>query len=64
MPPRPGAAGKKAGKPGSDEKREDVLQAVVIADSFQTRFGPFSLEKPRVGQILQQDHTVVETQTD
>ncbi|OTA55145.1 nucleotide-diphospho-sugar transferase [Hypoxylon sp. EC38] len=41
------ARGKKSGKPGGDEKREDVLQAVLIADSFQTRFYPFSLEKPR-----------------
>ncbi|KAI0114235.1 nucleotide-diphospho-sugar transferase [Hypoxylon sp. NC0597] len=41
------ARGKKSGKPGGDEKREDVLQAVLIADSFQTRFHPFSLEKPR-----------------
>ncbi|KAI2635749.1 nucleotide-diphospho-sugar transferase [Hypomontagnella submonticulosa] len=39
--------GKKPGKPGAEEKREDVLQAVLIADSFQTRFQPFSLEKPR-----------------
>ncbi|KAI1413470.1 nucleotide-diphospho-sugar transferase [Hypoxylon sp. FL1857] len=41
------ARGKKSGKPGGEEKREDVLQAVLIADSFQTRFHPFSLEKPR-----------------
>ncbi|KXJ90292.1 eIF4-gamma/eIF5/eIF2-epsilon [Microdochium bolleyi] len=43
------AAGKKAGKGGAagDEKREDVLQAVIIADSFQDRFLPFTLEKPR-----------------
>ncbi|KAI5863899.1 nucleotide-diphospho-sugar transferase [Durotheca rogersii] len=39
--------GKKAGKPSAEEKREDTLQAVLIADSFQTRFHPFSLEKPR-----------------
>ncbi|KAI1769850.1 nucleotide-diphospho-sugar transferase [Hypoxylon cercidicola] len=39
--------GKKSSKSGADEKREDVLQAVVIADSFQTRFEPFSVEKPR-----------------
>ncbi|KAI0475461.1 nucleotide-diphospho-sugar transferase [Xylariaceae sp. FL0804] len=41
------AKGKKSGKVGGEEKREDVLQAVVIADSFQTRFEPFSVEKPR-----------------
>ncbi|KAI1204219.1 nucleotide-diphospho-sugar transferase [Annulohypoxylon truncatum] len=39
--------GKKSGKPGTEDKREDVLQAVLIADSFQTRFHPFSVEKPR-----------------
>ncbi|KAI1102156.1 nucleotide-diphospho-sugar transferase [Jackrogersella minutella] len=39
--------GKKSGKPSAEEKREDVLQAVLIADTFQTRFHPFSLEKPR-----------------
>lgn len=44
------AAGKpkKPAKPGADEKREDVLQAVVLADSFQDRFKPFTLQKPRV----------------
>lgn len=39
--------GQKAKKAGAEEKREDVLQAVVLADSFQDRFVPFSLEKPR-----------------
>ncbi|WYZ34181.1 hypothetical protein EsH8_I_000457 [Colletotrichum jinshuiense] len=39
--------GKKSGKAGAEGKREDVLQAVVIADSFQDRFAPFSVEKPR-----------------
>ncbi|KAK9776014.1 putative Nucleotide-diphospho-sugar transferase [Seiridium cardinale] len=42
-----GAKGKKPAKAGAEDKREDVLQAVVIADTFQTRFRPFSLEKPR-----------------
>ncbi|KAL8289945.1 hypothetical protein RB597_001538 [Gaeumannomyces tritici] len=41
------AAGQKAKKAGAEEKREDVLQAVVLADSFQDRFAPFSLERPR-----------------
>ncbi|GAW24392.1 hypothetical protein ANO14919_139760 [Xylariales sp. No.14919] len=46
---RGGAAskGKKGGKPGGEEKREAALQAVLIADDFQTRFLPFSLDKPR-----------------
>ncbi|KAH6653265.1 nucleotide-diphospho-sugar transferase [Truncatella angustata] len=39
--------GKKPAKAGTEDKREDVLQAVIIADTFQTRFLPFSLEKPR-----------------
>ncbi|KAI1433823.1 eIF4-gamma/eIF5/eIF2-epsilon [Xylaria sp. CBS 124048] len=41
------AKGKKTGKPGAEEKQEDVLQAVLIADDFQPRFLPFSLNKPR-----------------
>ncbi|KAI1162743.1 eIF4-gamma/eIF5/eIF2-epsilon [Nemania serpens] len=41
------AKGKKGGKSGAEEKREDALQAVLIADDFQTRFLPFSLDKPR-----------------
>ncbi|KAK4240757.1 putative translation initiation factor eIF-2B subunit epsilon [Achaetomium macrosporum] len=43
------AAGKarKPAKPGADEKREDALQAVILADSFQDRFKPFTLETPR-----------------
>ncbi|KAK4184459.1 putative translation initiation factor eIF-2B subunit epsilon [Podospora australis] len=39
--------GKKPAKAGTDEKREDVLQAVIIADYFQDRFKPFTLDKPR-----------------
>lgn len=42
------AKGKKPTKPGADEKREDVLQAVILADSFLDRFKPFTLERPRV----------------
>ncbi|KAI9147827.1 putative translation initiation factor eIF-2B subunit epsilon [Paramyrothecium foliicola] len=41
------AKGKKPAKPGVENKTEDVLQAVILADSFQDRFRPFSLEKPR-----------------
>ncbi|XP_041465652.1 translation initiation factor eIF-2B subunit epsilon-like [Lytechinus variegatus] len=41
-------SGKKAkGKSDNSLEKEDVLQAVVIADSFNTRFAPVSLEKPR-----------------
>ncbi|KAH8903281.1 eIF4-gamma/eIF5/eIF2-epsilon [Coniochaeta sp. PMI_546] len=42
-----GAKGKKSAKGGAEEKREDVLQAVIIADSFQDRYTPFTLDKPR-----------------
>ncbi|KAK0713809.1 nucleotide-diphospho-sugar transferase [Lasiosphaeria miniovina] len=48
--PKGGAAAgksKKMATPGAQEKREDVLQAVILADSFQDRFRPFSLAKPR-----------------
>ncbi|KAJ4406634.1 translation initiation factor eIF-2B epsilon subunit, GEF [Gnomoniopsis sp. IMI 355080] len=41
------AAGKGKKPAGKAEKSEDVLQAVVIADYFQDRFVPFTLEKPR-----------------
>lgn len=51
-----GAAGKAAAKPkkggkkggGGEEEREESWQAVVLADSFETRFHPFTLERPRV----------------
>ena len=31
-----------------DLKREDILQAVVFADSFDSNFAPVSDDKPRV----------------
>ncbi|KAJ9134761.1 eIF4-gamma/eIF5/eIF2-epsilon [Pleurostoma richardsiae] len=40
--------GKKSGKSdAAEEKREDALQAVILTDSFQDRFMPFTVEKPR-----------------
>ena len=33
-------------------KEEDILHALVIADSFNTRFSPVTLEKPTVRLIL------------
>ncbi|XP_014553451.1 hypothetical protein COCVIDRAFT_107518 [Bipolaris victoriae FI3] len=45
MPPK----GKKAhdkGKSG-EEERDEPLQAVILADPFETRFSPFTLEHPR-----------------
>ncbi len=32
----------------SDLKTEEVIQALVLADSFDQRFAPISLETPRV----------------
>lgn len=46
MPPK----GKKGGggaKDGKVEEREEPLQAIVFADSFETRFLPYTLEHPR-----------------
>ncbi|XP_050417431.1 translation initiation factor eIF-2B subunit epsilon [Patella vulgata] len=37
----------KTSQRGEDLKQEDVLQAVVIADSFNIRFGPLTQKKPR-----------------
>ena len=45
MPPKNQKSGGK-GRPGDDNK-EDPLQAVIIADNFETRFAPFTLERPR-----------------
>ncbi|KAK2767910.1 hypothetical protein FQN53_006428 [Emmonsiellopsis sp. PD_33] len=42
----PGAAAKQRGAQ-LEEETTDPLQAVVLADTFETRFEPFSLEKPR-----------------
>ncbi|KAL3426263.1 translation initiation factor eif-2b epsilon [Phlyctema vagabunda] len=30
-----------------EDEREETLQAVILADSYETRFNPFTLEKPR-----------------
>ncbi|GAB7347576.1 hypothetical protein MBLNU459_g4462t1 [Dothideomycetes sp. NU459] len=42
--------GKKAGAEKQrtvEEETEEPLQAVILADSFETRFSPFTLERPR-----------------
>ncbi|EXJ60219.1 hypothetical protein A1O7_04371 [Cladophialophora yegresii CBS 114405] len=31
----------------NDDNKEDPLQAVIVADTFETRFAPFTLERPR-----------------
>ncbi|KAF2101616.1 hypothetical protein NA57DRAFT_64354 [Rhizodiscina lignyota] len=47
MPPK-GKKGAEKGKAGGgEEEREDPLQAVILTDSFETRFRPFTIEKPR-----------------
>ena len=41
-------ASKKKGGRGDEFKQEDILQAVVIADSFDARFAPISRKTPLV----------------
>jgi translation initiation factor eIF-2B subunit epsilon len=45
-PKKGGAAAKQKGN--ATEEVEETLQAVVLADTFETRFEPFTLDKPRV----------------
>lgn len=35
-------------KGNTAEEVEETLQAVVLADTFEARFEPFTLDKPRV----------------
>lgn len=37
---------------GGEEEREEPLQAVIFADAFETKFAPFTLERPRVSVSL------------
>ena len=46
MPPKsqkPAAGKAKA----SDDKQDEIFRAIVLADSFETKFTPFTLERPR-----------------
>ena len=43
-------------KKREDFKQEDVLQAVVIADSFNIRFAPITKDKPRVSTVIQVEY--------
>lgn len=43
MPPKTGKAAGRA----KEESKEEVLQAVVVADTFETKFAPFSVDRPR-----------------
>ncbi|EGP86599.1 uncharacterized protein MYCGRDRAFT_73474 [Zymoseptoria tritici IPO323] len=47
MPPKSKKTGGKDSKSNDTAEREEPLQAVVFADSFETRFLPFTLETPR-----------------
>ncbi|KAF2204941.1 translation initiation factor eIF-2B subunit epsilon [Delitschia confertaspora ATCC 74209] len=46
MPPKAKKGPSDKAKGGEDE-REDPLQAVILADPFETRFSPLTLERPR-----------------
>ncbi|KAL6246015.1 translation initiation factor eIF-2B epsilon subunit, GEF [Rhinocladiella similis] len=46
MAPKPQRSVGGKGRSGDDSK-EEPLQAVLIADTFETRFAPFTLERPR-----------------
>jgi len=43
-----GSSKKKSGASGEELKQENVLQAVLLADSFKTCFRPLTLKKPKV----------------
>ncbi|EEH48837.2 translation initiation factor eIF2B catalytic subunit epsilon [Paracoccidioides brasiliensis Pb18] len=42
-----GASARQQKSQAAEDEREEALQAVVLADTFETRFEPFVLEKPR-----------------
>lgn len=44
-------AAKRKKNTGVDIKQEEILQAVVIADSFNIRFAPVTNDLPRVCKI-------------
>lgn len=46
MPPKPQKPVQGKGKPG-DDKQEEAFRAIVLADSFESKFTPFTLERPR-----------------
>lgn len=43
-----GSSGSSKPKGNQTEEVEETLQAVVLADTFETRFEPFTLDRPRV----------------
>lgn len=46
MPPKNQKQATAKGKSG-DDKQEEVFRAIVLADSFETKFAPFTLDRPR-----------------
>ncbi|KPI34929.1 putative translation initiation factor eIF-2B subunit epsilon [Cyphellophora attinorum] len=46
MPPKGQKAPAGKGK-GGEDKQEEAFRAIVLADSFETKFTPFTLERPR-----------------
>ena len=42
-----GIKGANASKAKPDDEHEEPLQAVVLVDSYETRFEPFTTERPR-----------------
>jgi len=52
MPPKNKKAASGADRMKDVNETEEALQAVVLADSFETRFSPFTLERPRVCAAL------------
>ncbi|EXJ94713.1 hypothetical protein A1O1_03110 [Capronia coronata CBS 617.96] len=46
MPPKTSKPAGGKGRSGDDSK-EEPLTAVIVADTFETRFAPFTLERPR-----------------
>ncbi|ORY07274.1 translation initiation factor eIF-2B subunit epsilon [Clohesyomyces aquaticus] len=47
MPPKGKKNQSNAQAKQSEEERDEPLQAVILADPFETRFNPFTLERPR-----------------
>ena len=51
MPPKKSSQAGKSSS-GAIGEEEDVLQAVILADSFNNRFKPLTVYKPRVRCLL------------
>ncbi len=51
---------KKKSQQREEFKQEDIIQAVVIADSFNVRFAPITHNKPRVSSSKRQKHQLMQ----